>query len=131
MIFDKTGSLTQGKPSVVQELLATKLSSKNLWNKNFLYSLVSGSIHPVAVALKNHLEKGNPSISQIKLDSRKEILGKGLQATQIKKQGNKQEKKEIFRGQFKIYARKQGASKRGMAKFYQKNTEYCFFICSE
>ena len=98
VIFDKTGSLTHGKPRVVQELLATKLSSKNLWNKIFLYSLVSGSIHPVAMTIKQHLEKETPSIRQIKLDSRKEILGKGLRATQIKRQG----KKEILGGNLKF-----------------------------
>ncbi len=94
VIFDKTGSLTQGKPRVVQEF------SKNLINKKILYSLVSGSIHPVAVALKNHLKQENPSINQIALDSRKEILGQGLLATiDI---ADQQAKKEILGGSLKF-----------------------------
>ena len=130
VIFDKTGSLTQGKPSVVQELLTTKLSSKNLWNKNFLYSLVSGSIHPVAVALKNHLEKENPSISQIKLDYRKEILGKGLQATQIKKQGNKQEEKKILGGNLKFMLENKVQVSEEWQNFIKKtqNTVFLFAV---
>ena len=70
VVFDKTGSLTQGKPRVIPEQYMTKLSNKIIPKKKF-YSLVCNSIHPVACALKNHFEKKNKSILQVKLDSPK------------------------------------------------------------
>ena len=35
VVFDKTGSLTQGKPKVIPEQYMTKLSNKNKSRKNF------------------------------------------------------------------------------------------------
>ncbi len=76
VVFDKTGSLTQGKPKITQELHTTELSIP----KVAFYSLVCNSIHPVSCALKNYFEKKNKSILQVKLDSPKEVIGKGLRA---------------------------------------------------
>ncbi|MBP9690814.1 copper-translocating P-type ATPase [Candidatus Woesebacteria bacterium] len=73
IVFDKTGTITVGKPSVQYlELDATFHS--------LLYSLEKESHHPLAAAVVSHLEK-NASVSGIPLKDFTDLSGKGVSAT--------------------------------------------------
>ena len=75
IILDKTGTITEGKLSIVK--VDGDLNQKQL---STLYALVSSSTHPVSLAIKRYLEKEYSSIDTIELESVEEIGGKGLKA---------------------------------------------------
>lgn len=73
IVFDKTGTLTEGKPFVTDQ---TWYETKNDFYENILYSLESGSTHPLANAVIQTLS--NPK--NISLRSYENLTGKGVKA---------------------------------------------------
>ncbi|MEA2028158.1 MAG: heavy metal translocating P-type ATPase, partial [Campylobacterota bacterium] len=71
LALDKTGTITEGKPSVVNEKLYQE------FDKALLYSLVSTSKHPISKGVINFLGKQK----ELELQNIKSIEAKGLKAT--------------------------------------------------
>jgi len=74
LILDKTGTLTIGKPEVVNEHLYAAL------NIHMLYSLVKSSKHPVARGILSYLEQKYASFEELIFDEYKQIPSLGVKA---------------------------------------------------
>jgi Cu2+-exporting ATPase len=74
IILDKTGTITQGKPSVVEE----KWFSENEKLKSVLYQMEAKSEHPLAEAVLNHLK--SEDFPAVKTDAFESISGRGVKA---------------------------------------------------
>lgn len=72
LVLDKTGTITEGKPLVVDSFLVESTNEEDI---RAIYSLESRSEHPLATALTKHLE-GSTMIS---IETFKSITGKGLE----------------------------------------------------
>jgi Cu2+-exporting ATPase len=76
IVLDKTGTITEGKPSVVELLWETDINSKIA--AQILFSLENQSTHPLAHAVTNFLSK---EITQpLSLSEVENIPGKGIRA---------------------------------------------------
>ncbi len=84
LVLDKTGTLTHGKPEVINEIIYSK------FDKEILYSLVKLSNHPIASGIKNYLEVHNA----IEFEQYKQIPACGIKA--------KYNKKEILGGNLRL-----------------------------
>ncbi len=76
VVFDKTGTLTQGKLKIINKNI--DLNNEQL---NILYSIVSSSLHPISVAIKNYLEQNYTDLKELKLEDIVQIDAKGLKAS--------------------------------------------------
>lgn len=74
VVFDKTGTITTGKP-VVSEVLTNSLKSKNELI-SILASLENKSAHPLALAIVEHAKKSKAKLQTIQ--NFKDIPGKGI-----------------------------------------------------
>jgi len=72
LVLDKTGTITQGKPQVVQE------KEFEQFDKSLLYSLVLNSKHPIAKAIANHIYDDSARCSE--LESVRNITAQGITA---------------------------------------------------
>lgn len=73
VILDKTGTITEGKPSVT-DLKWTADQTDEL--QNILYSIEKSSEHPLADAIVNHLKNESSFIENIQIEN---ISGQGIQ----------------------------------------------------
>jgi Cu2+-exporting ATPase len=78
VVLDKTGTITEGKPEVVDIVWDENVLDKNV-NQEILFSIESLSEHPLAEAVVRHLEKKNKSI--IKIELFEALAGMGVKAT--------------------------------------------------
>jgi len=74
IIFDKTGTLTNGDLKVVN---SPKVDRDYL---DILYTLSSGSNHPVSLAIKRYLEDNYSNLKLLELESINQVQGMGLEA---------------------------------------------------
>jgi Cu2+-exporting ATPase len=74
IILDKTGTITEGMPSVVNQ----KWFSENEQLKSILHQIEAKSEHPLAEAVLNHLE--SEDLPSVKMDSFESITGRGVKA---------------------------------------------------
>jgi len=74
LALDKTGTITQGKPSVVN------YKEYKAYDKELLLALVNTSNHPISKGISAYLENECDSIKPLKLDKIKNIEAKGIQA---------------------------------------------------
>ena len=74
LALDKTGTVTEGKPSVV-------FSDIKDFDINLLYSLVSTSNHPISRGVLSYITKEYDSLSIENLDNIKSIEAKGVEAS--------------------------------------------------
>ena len=74
LALDKTGTVTEGKPSVV-------FSDIKDFDMNLLYSLVSTSNHPISRGVLSYITKEYDSLSIENLDNIKSIEAKGVEAS--------------------------------------------------
>ena len=75
LALDKTGTLTEGKPSVVQAALFEG------FDPALLLALVETSNHPVSKGIVRYLKQENNSLTTIQLEHIKSIEAKGIEAT--------------------------------------------------
>lgn len=76
LVVDKTGTITNGKLSVVK----ARVLDDNIHKLNLLYSLVSSSSHPISISIKNYLEENYKNLSLKDLNEVKTIQAKGMKA---------------------------------------------------
>lgn len=74
IVFDKTGTITQGKPQVTNVWMAPKLSEKDTFA--LLRGLEEKSEHPLALAVVQYVQA--QKISPAKVESFKALFGKGV-----------------------------------------------------
>lgn len=74
LALDKTGTITEGKPSVV------KADFFEAFDPSLLYSLVSTSNHPVSKGIKTYLEEQYEDLETITLEEITSIEAKGIKA---------------------------------------------------
>lgn len=72
VILDKTGTITEGKPSVNELIWAENKTDE--W-QNILYSIEKASEHPLADAIVNHLQKNSHLLDTIEIEN---IAGQGI-----------------------------------------------------
>ena len=74
LALDKTGTITEGKPSVV----AAEIFHD--FDPGLLYSLVKSSNHPVSQGIATYLESGEESLAELQLSGSRSIEARGIQA---------------------------------------------------
>ena len=75
LALDKTGTITEGRPSVVHTQTLQK------YDHNLLYSLVSTSNHPISKGISTYLKQKNELLQELPLEDIKTIQAKGIQAS--------------------------------------------------
>jgi len=75
LALDKTGTITQGKPSVI----TAKLEKD--FDPSLLYALVTTSNHPISQGIMRYLEEHYDDIDTLQLNNIKSIEAKGLSAS--------------------------------------------------
>jgi Cu+-exporting ATPase len=80
LALDKTGTLTEGKPSVIKETVYAP------YDISLLLALVGTSTHPVAKGIYQYLQTKELSSRAITLEAIKSIQAKGIQASYLGKQ---------------------------------------------
>jgi Cu+-exporting ATPase len=75
LLLDKTGTITEGRPMVIDHQRIKP------YDPNLLFSLVSSSTHPVSIGVKEFLLTHGEEVSEIKLDSVKNIKSSGMSAS--------------------------------------------------
>lgn len=76
LVVDKTGTITNGKLSVVK----AKIIDDNIHKLNLLYSLLDSSSHPISISVKNYLKEKYTELSLKELSEVKTIQAKGMKA---------------------------------------------------
>ncbi len=74
LLLDKTGTITEGRPKVVEFV------EKTPFDYNLLYALVSSSKHPVSKGVKAYLEAHHEDLKAVPLESVKNIEARGMRA---------------------------------------------------
>ena len=74
LALDKTGTITEGKPSVVNEV------RYHDYDTDLLYALVSTSNHPISHGIEKYLEHNEEIFQPLTLEKIKSIQAKGLEA---------------------------------------------------
>ena len=75
LLVDKTGTLTVGKPEVINETILEE------FDKNILYSLVKNSKHPVSQGIKNYIQESLETVEETLFNSFKQLPARGVIAT--------------------------------------------------
>ena len=74
VVLDKTGTITQGRPEVVEA------SVLRTFDTTALYSLVSASRHPISRGVAEYLEKNGGADENVPLEEAREIPARGIVA---------------------------------------------------
>lgn len=72
--IDKTGTITEGKPSVVNVAIHKK------FDHQLLYSLVASSNHPISQGIKRYLQEKYNDLQELKLTDMQTLQAKGITA---------------------------------------------------
>jgi Cu+-exporting ATPase len=99
-VFDKTGTITEGKLNV-----KSADGSLNKEELNILYSLADSSTHPVSVAIKKYLVKEHNGLEHLELENIDQLPALGISAKYDGKNifgGKSKEKSEFTTYQFSI-----------------------------
>ncbi len=74
LALDKTGTITEGKPSVVAEKVYAD------YDRTLLHALLATSNHPISNGIRKHLETEGETFGLLPLEAIKTIQAKGLEA---------------------------------------------------
>jgi Cu+-exporting ATPase len=74
LALDKTGTITEGRPSVVNAEILEEFAP------NLLYSLVKSSNHPISKGVAAWLESQEETLSELPIEKSKSIEAKGIEA---------------------------------------------------
>jgi len=74
LALDKTGTITEGRPSVVNAKEMVE------YDRSLLYSLTSSSNHPISRGVSRYLTNNHEDIEMLDIDEVKSIEAKGLEA---------------------------------------------------
>ncbi len=74
LALDKTGTITEGKPSVV------KAQALQTYDPNLLFALVSTSTHPISKGIAKYLKLSHETLKTLHLEEIKTVQAKGIQA---------------------------------------------------
>jgi len=95
LVVDKTGTITNGKLSVVK----ARVMDDNIHKLNLLYSLLDSSSHPISISIKEYLKNNYKNLTLKNLNEIKTLQAKGM----IAKYKNVDEKEfEILGGNQKL-----------------------------
>ncbi|PLY09345.1 MAG: copper-translocating P-type ATPase [Arcobacter sp.] len=116
LVVDKTGTITNGKLSVVK----ARVMDDNIHKLNLLYSLLDSSSHPISISIKEYLKNNYKNLTLKNLNEIKTLQAKGM----IAKYKNVDEKEfEILGGNQKLM------EEFGIRyKFDSQNSVYLFAI---
>ncbi len=76
LVVDKTGTITNGKLSVVK----ARIMDDNIHKLNLLYSLLDSSSHPISLSIKEYLLKNYNDLALKNLNEIKTLQAKGMKA---------------------------------------------------
>jgi len=74
LILDKTGTITEGKPDVVQTKQYREL------DKALLLALCESSLHPISKGIASYLKKEDESLLPVSLSTSKQVASRGIVA---------------------------------------------------
>ncbi len=74
LVLDKTGTVTEGKPRVVN------FEKYGDFDVNLLYSLVKSSIHPVSRGVEKFLKERFENLEEVGLEGVKQVQARGIEA---------------------------------------------------
>ena len=74
LALDKTGTITEGRPSVI------KVETYQDFDPDLLFSLASTSNHPISKGIVRHLQKEHKGLKALPLEEMKSIEAKGISA---------------------------------------------------
>jgi len=75
LAVDKTGTITEGKPSVIHA------KTFDNFEPSYLYALVCTSKHPISKGIQDYLQSTYPNLKPLTLEQIKSIEAKGLKAS--------------------------------------------------
>ncbi len=75
LALDKTGTITEGRPSVVE------VETLKEYDHNSLYSLVLTSNHPISKGIATYLKQNSEALNELPLEKVKAIQAKGIEAS--------------------------------------------------
>ncbi|WP_428026559.1 heavy metal translocating P-type ATPase [Arcobacter sp.] len=76
LVVDKTGTITNGKLSVIK----VRIMDENIHKLNLLYSLLDSSSHPISLSVKEYLAKNYKDLAIKNLSDIKTVQAKGMRA---------------------------------------------------
>ncbi|RXJ81754.1 heavy metal translocating P-type ATPase [Arcobacter sp. F2176] len=76
LVVDKTGTITNGKLSIVK----AQILDDNIHKLDLLYSLLDSSTHPISISIKDYLKNHYKNLSLKNLNNVKTLQAKGLKA---------------------------------------------------
>ncbi|GIK83984.1 MAG: copper-translocating P-type ATPase [Patescibacteria group bacterium] len=87
VLFDKTGTITKGKPEVQSITFVGKISKEDQTHlESVIYEVEKLSHHPLAGAVVNYFDVQNRTSSKIEIEKFEDVSGKGVKAIVKKKE---------------------------------------------
>ncbi len=122
IVFDKTGTITQGKPVVID---AVYFEEEDKY-ANYIYALESKTEHPIAKAIINFLDSGHTNIIEKKIEEFYNLEGVGVSGVI-----NGEKIMMVKMSSIKKYAQPTSKQKNIMNNFLNKNYSISAFIVKD